>query len=74
MKQSAKREQIILQMIRNRIGIPSFQEAHMILASKPEINTHLFFPEAPYAKQNIRESAFVYFNASFEKYGKNYVQ
>ena len=57
MKESARREQIILQMIIHRIDIACFQEVHMILTSKPEINTPLFSPQALYKKNMIGESA-----------------
>ena len=45
MKESAKREQFILQVIRHRIDIACLQEAHMILASKPEITLFSFLPK-----------------------------
>ena len=74
MKESAKREQIIQQMIRHRIDIACLQETHIHDSSVEIREKHLFvFSSSVLNKKEDWEVGFCFRNG-FEKYRTSYIQ
>ena len=60
MKESAKREHIIQQMIRHNIDIACIQETNIpFFAAKPVTATHLYSPQTPLTTRRTVELDFV---------------